>query len=431
MINAKGGALKFPLIIIVAWLMVLVVRLIPVGGEWIGLNWFTWVVFLIWASVYFSAMFLGISCGVNGTINSTYLTTNWKNRWIRKLCFFSIFGAILISYEFAITRNYGFFTPVAVIRIMEVDAASAGFEGSWLSGAGRLLTPALMVAWVLAILDWSKLGRCTLAILFLASLIVFYQQMMFEGGRFYLAALLLMIFLTRGFVSQQGIKRQEMVKKRIFWIGLFIAVCLFFGYMFVNRYVEANRDFSDAYETWSENFDLEVNEGITSRLSGVMSGVWLAIYFLWAYATQGINELNSLLISSQPDLAWGAMQFPQIAQMLNKLTSSDLRYDQLQNLPNVGTYITIYGASYIDFGHVGALLFIGALGWLTGKAVRLLHSQRLNGLAINAPLLITLGVFSPIVSLMTNLWPAFCWALLVGSTVKLSTHRNFSKPTLA
>lgn len=211
---------------------------------------------------------------------------------------------------------------------------------------------------------------------------------------------------------------------------MFIAVCLFFGYMFVDRYVEGNRDFSDAYETWAASFDLEVNDEISSRLSGVMSGVWLAVYFLWAYATQGINELNSLLISSQPDLAWGTMQFPQIAQVLNKLTSSDLRYDQLQNLPNVGTYITIYGASYIDFGHVGALLFIGAFGWLTGKAVRLLHSQRLNGLAINAPLLITLGVFSPIVSLVTNLWPAFCWALLVGSTVKLSTRQNFSKPTL-
>lgn len=424
------GALKFPLFIIVAWLMVLVVRLIPVGGEWISLDEFTWVIFFLWAVVYFSAMFLGISRGVNRTINFNSLPSNWQNHWIRRLSFFSIIGAMLIVYEFAITRGYGFSTSVALIRQMEVDSASAGFEGSWISGAGRMLTPALMVAWVLAILGWSELRRRTLIILIAASSVVFYQQMMFEGGRFYLAALLLMIFLARSFVSRPGLQKRAIIKKRVLWVGLFIVVCLVFGYMFIDRYEQNNRVFSEAYGTWSANFDLEVNGEVSSRLSGNMSGVWLALYMLWAYVTQGLNELNSLLVSSQPDLAWGGFQFPQITQVLNKFTSLDFKYDQIQNLPKVGTYITLYGASYIDFGHIGALMFISVVGWYTGRAIRLLHSQRMNGLAINAPLLITLGVFMPIVSLVVNLWPAFCWALLAGGNVRLFTCQITPKTTL-
>lgn len=426
----KLGAFRFPLLIIVAWIMVFITRLIPVGGEWVGLDAFTWLTIFIWTVVYFTAMFLGVTSSVNTSFNLNSWPSKWQNRWIIRLSFFSMLGAILIIYEFAVIRAYGFSTPVSIIRQMEVAVASDGFEGSWISGAGRMLTPALMVAWVLSALNWAELRKNTLIILSLSSSIVFYQQMMFEGGRFFLAALLVMIFLARGFANRLGLQKSVSIINRMFWIGLFIVVCLLFGYMFIDRYSQTDRIFSEAYETWAANFDLEVDDKVSSRLSGSMSGVWLALCMIWAYFTQGINELNSLLLSSPPQPAWGGFQFSQIAQVLNKITSLDLKYDQLQNLPKIGTYNTLYGASYIDFGHIGALIFIAAIGWITGKAIRFLQSQRLNGLAINAPLLITLGVFAPIVSLVVNLWPAFCWALLVGSVLKLPTHQISPKPTL-
>ena len=419
--------LKLPLLIVAAWLTILVLRLFPIGGQWIELKASTWLVFFTWVVVYFLTVLLGIFGGAcNKSELSCYLVP-WQNRWIQRLSLFSVIGAALIVYEFAVTRQYGFSTPVAMIRIMEVDTATAGFDGSWVSGIGRLLTPALMVAWVLATLGWSVLRRRTLIILLFASATVFYQQMMFEGGRFYLAALLVMIFFARIFVAQPSLKRRINIKKMVFWISLFIVVLVIFGYVFVARYQENERVFSEAYETWIGNFDVYINEEVYSRLSGDASSVWLAIFMLWAYVTQGPNELNSLLMHGQIDLAWGVGQFPQIAQGINKLIGINLAYDQLQNLPKVGTYTTLYGASYIDFGHGGALIFMGVVGWLTGRAIKILHSQCLNGLALNAPLLITLGLFAPIVSLVVNLWPAFFWALLVGSTVKLSFANKLSK----
>ncbi len=418
------GILKFPILILAVWGVILTVRLVPVGGVWDEVQGRTWALLLASAFIYFIAMFLGLFLRCDKAAHIESFSVDSKRRWIYRLSFLSILGAALIICEFALVRGYGFSTPVSVIRIIEVDAANAGFDGSWISGLGRMLTPALMVAWVLAILGWSGIHRWTLAVLFLASAAVFYQQMMFEGGRFYLAALLLMVFVARNFASLAKLKSGLSIKKILLWLVLFIFVLLVFGYVFVARYQQDDRDFSEAYGTWSANFEMVVDEETYVKLSGAASGLWLGVYMLWAYLTQGVNELNTLLMHGPIDRAWGASQFPQIVQALNKLTGVNLAYDQLQNLPKVGTYITLYGASYIDFGAVGASIFVGAIGWLTGRAVKTLGSQRITGLALNAPLLIALGMFAPIVSLTVNLWPAFCWALLVGRTVKTSRPAN-------
>ncbi len=426
----KFGALKFTLFIILAWLIVLLTRLIPVGGDWIKVDQFTWVIFNCWVIVYFSSIFLGIFWNIKETRIFNKFPSSWQNCWVERMSFLSIVGAILIVFEFAITRGYGFSTPVAAIRQIEVAAASAGFEGSWVSGIGRILTPALIVAWILAVLGWSELSRRNLILLSISSAMVLYQQMMFEGGRFYLAALLMTIFLAKCFANKFSWNKVKIEIKILPWSIIFILVFSIFGYMFIERYQQSNRDFTEAYENWAANFDLEINEEIISRISGNMGSFWLAVCMMWAYLTQGINELNSLLVSSTPDLAWGSMQFPQIAQALNKLTGLQLKYDELQNLPKIGTYITLYGASYVDFGYVGAFIFIGLIGWFTGKSIRLLYSQRFDGLSINAPLLITLGVFSPIVSLVVTLWPAFFWALFVGFALKKSACEINKKATL-
>ncbi|CAN4272305.1 hypothetical protein MCEMSEM29_01152 [Methylophilaceae bacterium] len=428
MTRLKLGALKYPVFIMAAWITVLLLRLIPIGGKWGSLDDFTWFVFIIWFVVYFSAMLFGISYKPKHTINTNSFPVKWQNCWITQLSFYSIIGAMLIIYEFAITRHYGFSTPVSIIRILEIEAANAGFKGSWISGAGRMLTPALMVAWVLASLAWKEVAKRTLIILWTASAVVFYQQMLFEGGRFYLGALFVMIFLAKFFAIQPRLQKHVLIGKTL-WVGFFLAVCLLFGYMFIDRYEQLNRAFYEAYETWTLNFDLEITDAVRSRLSGEMPGFWLAINMLWAYVTQGLNELNVILLSCQPDMGWGRINFTQIAQMLGKLTNLDFKYDSNYNMPKTGTYITLYGATYIDFGHVGGLIFISIVGWVTGMSTRLLHSRYFNGLSISAPLLLTLGIFSPIVSLVLNLWPAFCWALLVGWTLKLSYYRASSIAT--
>jgi hypothetical protein len=410
---ARGQVLFFPGFIFCAWLLVLALRLIPLGGEWGDIDGFTWVVIFVWVVVYFSAMLIG-------TLQITIRNPSAHNMrksisWVSRLSILAVVGALLIAYEFAVTRSYGFSTSVANIRALEVDAAREGFAGSWVSGIGRMMTPALMTAWVLAVFNWKFLKRSSKGLLLLASLTVFIQQMMYEGGRFYFAALLLMVFIASKFAKDSiPAVKVNFNYKLIFWGIVLILVCIGFGFVFVNRYREAGRDFYEAYTTWAEVFDLERDDVLlSSRLSGDKAGLWLGITMLWAYVTQGFNELNVLLLSGVSRKAWGLFQFTQISQILGKLLDSGLKFNRLDTIPHTGTYFTFYGASYVDFGHLGALVFIGFIGWLTGRSIKSLRNGSHSGLALNAPLLITLGVFAPIVSLVTNLWPAFVWAFVV------------------
>jgi hypothetical protein len=411
---SRVSAFFFPWLIISSWIVVFILRLLPLGGTWDDLKLSTWFLILLWMSVYFSALIVGI---IDLLPDAPKKITSFDNNklllWIKKLSFVSMIGAILIAYEFAIVRGYGFSSSVAMIRVMEVNASKEGFGGSWISGLGRLMTPALMIAWVLAILKWKQLTRINKGLLLFASLVVFTQQYMFEGGRFYYAALLTIIFITAKFSGNEK-KKITLGKKQVL-LGIFgFIVLICFGNMFVSRYQDAGRDFYEAYSTWAHVYDLEQNEELLhARLSGESAGFWLGITMLWAYITQGFNELNVLLTSDLDVKAYGLFQFSQIGQVLAKLFDSSLKFDRFQNLPHTGTYITFFGASFVDFGFLGALVFSGFVGWFTGKSIRNLRMGRLNGLGLNAPLLITLGIFAPVISLVTNLWPAFFWAFFI------------------
>lgn len=414
---ARIQCLYFPGLIFCTWLLVLTLRLVPLGGQWGDLSAFTWIAVLAWMTVYFSAMIFGVlqrSLPFNSNLSLFHGARN-SSPWIAKLSILSIVGAVLIAYEFAIIRGYGFSTSVASIRVMEVNAAREGFAGSWVSGIGRILTPTLMVAWVLAVLNWKQVGRNSKSLLFTASLAVFIQQLMYEGGRFYMAALLTMVFIASKFLQDPMPKiRKNNIRNRFLWIGLAIFVSIGFCFVFVNRYREVGRDFYEAYTTWAEVFDLKIDAATAySRLHGDEASLWLGITMIWAYITQGFNELDVLLLSESNNRAWGLFQFTQIGMLLGKLVDSALPFNRLEYLPHAGTYFTLYGASYVDFGHIGGLIFIGFIGWLTGQSIKSLRNGNQNGLALNAPLLITLGVFSPIVSLVTNLWPAFFWAVFI------------------
>jgi len=412
--------LRAPALLLTAWLVVVMARFLPVGGEWHSVAERTWFAFLLSGVIYFAAMFVAITYRTKNANSCDILDNRSVNPWIQWLSLFSTTGATLIGYEFAVIRGYGFSTPVSTIRLMEVAAAATGFEGSLISGIGRLLTPTLIVAWTLASLSWSTLHRRTLCVLFLATCLVLYQQMMFEGGRLFLASLVIIILFTRLIALRPQRKTKQLIIKLTLWPILLSVVLVLFASVFTSRYDQQYILFDKAYEGYTSDFDLTVSDEAYNKLAGSMSSMWLAVFMLWCYATQGLNELNVVLTHSSMDFAWGGVQFPQLLQGLNKLTGLNLRFSLDQNLLRSGTYCTLYGFSYIDFGYWGALMFIAAIGWMTGRSIKMLDSRCLNGLALNAPLLATLGVFAPIVSLVANLWPAFLWALLVGSSLKWS-----------
>lgn len=407
-----------------AWVMVALARVSGLGGRWDPVSWSAWFALVLWVLAYSGGYWLARSNSVSRASPLPVLPAAWFDRWIRWLLLAAATGALLITYEFAIVRGYGFSTPVALIRIAEVDSAIEGFGGSWISGIGRMLTPALQVAWVLCILCHERLRRRTWVMLLVTTGVVFWEQILYEGGRFFLASLLVATLAAR-LMHRRAFARMPSERSLRWPIVLLVGVgaLLGFGYVFIDRALALEMDFSLAYSTFVASFPIDASGTVLDRLSGPMAAFWFATYMLWMYVSQGPNQFN-LLLGHEPFVhALGVGQFPQLGQALTKMTGLNFAYDHFAHLPNPGTYTTLVGLSYVDFGLIASWLSALALGYFTARFSQRLRSGMLHRLALTAPLLVTVGLFSPIVSLVVNLWPAFVWAALVGWASTLRRRR--------
>ncbi len=188
----------------------------------------------------------------------------------------------------------------------------------------------------------------------------------------------------------------------------------FFAYVFIDRVMDRGDFFATAYLQLASSFQISPYYDQLHRFEGPLGGLWFSVCMLWLYATQGINELD--LILNQPYLAHahGLYQMPHIGQALLMLTGIDLRYDALANLPTYGSYATFYGHSYVDFGNGGSIVQAMVMGYFTGKGVLNLSQGQAGPLAMASPILFTLCLFSPVISLVPTIWPAIFWAVVSG-----------------
>lgn len=421
-------------LVLLVWSGTLALRALPIGGSWQGLGAATWALLLGWLAAYCLA-FVSVAQGLpplQMLVAAQQHPSRWSRRWLLVLGALAIAGAGLIAYEFAVVRGYGFTTPVALIRSMEVENAAAGAGGSPISGIGRLLTPALQIAWILAVLRPGEIRGAPRWMLWMATLIVFWQQTLYEGGRFFLATLLVNCLIAKTLASWTRVpqpapdERRRPRKRRLFSLGTVIALGIAFvafAMIFINRVTTLELDFGSAYVSYTRTFDIDVGPGTRNRLSGALAPLWFAAAMFWIYITQGPNEAAVLVQHDNLVHAHGLFQFPQLGQAISKMTQVPVGYDVFTLLPNPGTYNTIAGASYIDFGAYGSLLSALVLGAITAAAVAAFSQRRLGALSLWAPILMTLGLFSPIISLVTNLWPALVWALLVGATAPRPARR--------
>ena len=79
----------------------------------------------------------------------------------------------------------------------------------------------------------------------------------------------------------------------------------------------------------------------------------------------------------------------------------------------MGLYTTLIGSIYIDFGYFGSLLFAGVFGFMLGFTAQKGFAQQEPAFSKMAfPLLVTVAVFSPMVSIVNHMWPTLAWAMV-------------------
>lgn len=414
--------------ILAGWCAIFILRALDFGGVYYSVSIDTWVVVLLWITMY--ALGYCIFAFSRPTQLPRYVrpTRQWFARWICGLCVLTVLGASMLIYEFAFLRGYGFHTPLPMIRIYEVSRAMSGeLSSSMISGVGRLLTPTLIVAWLLIMVCPYRLSRFVWCVLLAASAYTLWQQMMFEGGRFFIAIVICVCFVAyRMRESIPGVTR----KKRIRWhivIPIVVVALIGFGYMFVARVNSGPAaSYIEAYTVFISSFQIAADPAAMRRLEGADGRLWFVAYMFWVYVSHGLNEFNQLFAVEGLPHAFGLVQFPQIGQALSKLLGLPVSYNEYANLPNVGTYTTIVGSNYVDFG-IPLIWFVAlALGYLTARNAHLLIRSRFSSLGLTAPLLIVVGLFSPVVSIVINVWAAFVWAWIIGNTAHRVTSTTAS-----
>jgi hypothetical protein len=256
--------------------------------------------------------------------------------------------------------------------------------------------------------------------------VLLYEQLFFEGGRFFLASVVaiiavVMFIRTRVTDGGGGFKISPRTLVLIFVGGTL--TLLFFGYVFVSRITERDDFFWSAYRGFTTSFAIDVDVDIIARFDGLLGSAWFSLSMLWIYLTQGINELDQVLLIDHFNHAHGLYQFPHFGQIAQITAGIEWRYDLAANLPNLGTYLTMAGANYVDFGMIGMFVSALILGVSTAFCLKAFINHNRSGFALCGPVLITIAIFSPVVSLLTTLWPAFFWAF-VGSRLVAIFERD-------
>jgi oligosaccharide repeat unit polymerase len=415
-------------IVVLAWLTTVLLHEVNIGGRWDFVPIATWLLIAMWIA----AFAMGGTIGARRTVRSVPVepqpAIRFVSSWLLILCAISVIGAALFVFDFAILRGYGFTTAAATIRLEEVQAAVGGTAtSSPISGVGRLLIPAFLPACTLFIMFRSRLSKSMLATFLATSVLIFAEQLLFEGGRWFVTTVVVAMVLT--FVFRRGLadgksKTSSRGLPVIRLLILAIFLISFFAYVFVERVVQRSDYFATAYMQLASSYRLTINYDQLTWFEGPLGGLWFTICMLWLYATQGFNELDLILQQRYLDHAYGLYQVPQIGQIILLLTGVDIRYDALANLPTYGSYATFLGHSYIDIGRVGSVIFAFFLGYLMARAVRGMASGRISMLSMTAPALAILGIFSPVISLVPTLWPAIMWMALTGAVLRRSAGRT-------
>jgi oligosaccharide repeat unit polymerase len=419
----KRTSVRMSLIAVLgSWLLVFLLHEISIGGIWDPVGSKTWFWLSCWIAAFGSAYLVstGDALSFKNKMPSVPTSRQISRLVILFSAIFSI-GVFLFIFDFAVLRGYGF-TNAAAIRFEEVNSALKGSSSiSAVSGIGRLIIPAFLPTSAIVVMFWRSTSRAARGIFLVAMFFVLIQQLLFEGGRFLLASTAVIVvfaYLVFPHPNEGAGKRQKsgIPYVRIGLLGMVLAS--FFAYVFIDRVLERGDYFASAYLQLASSFQITPHYEQLSWFEGPLGGLWFSICMLWLYATQGINELD--LILNQPFLehAHGLYQLPHFGQIILLLTGIDIRYDALANLPTYGSYATLYGHSYVDFGNMGSIIQALFMGYLTGKGILELSRGHTGPQAMAAPIMFTLCLFSPVISLIPTIWPSLFWAIVAGFVLR-------------
>lgn len=365
----------------------------------------------------------------SGGKNYNVRSVNIKSNWLILFALVSVFFA-LVKFYYSLGFSGLSLDMIAEYRQMRARDEN-DVKGVSMFGVISTITFAfILVAYVHGVYFKQYLSRrkaFAIKLVFFIGLVISFLG----GGRFSAAISVLFIFLF-GFCHYLCQCKDDAVTERrprtcsksggvVYIVPLFAL----FSYMFVVRFTADGR--GDELILFYLNSGLPgvaVPDDVGRYLSDspfLLSSYFVLAMFLY-YCGHSFYQFDVLLQYGLPESAPYALayQFYPFALFFNKLGSEIIPIESiLSELPNAGTYFSLAGAFYLDFGYWGAfvavflLFFVGAIAW--GWMLR-----RGGFLSIYfSSMFLVLVIFSPIVGVIgTAIYPSlvavslFLWAFV-------------------
>ncbi len=354
-------------------------------------------------------------------------SVNVKANWLIFFTLISIFFA-LVKFYYSVGFSGFSLNMIAEYRMLRARDGDDTKGGSIFGVISTITSAFIVVVYIYGIYFKRYLSRRKAA----AIKLVFFFGLAISflgGGRFSAAISVLFVFLFSlchyvclrkdGMVSGQLSRTAPKWGRKIVYV---IPLLVLFSYMFVARFTVDGRG------------DELVLSYLNSGLPGVAvpDDVWLYLsdssfllfpYFILAmffyYIGHSFYQFDILLQYGIPESAPYALayQLYPFALFFNKLGSEIIPIESILNeLPNAGTYFSLAGAFYLDFGYWGAFIavflvfFAGALSWgwmlRRGGFLSLYFSSMFMVLLIFSPIVGVIGtaIYPSLIAVSLFLW---------------------------
>lgn len=334
-------------------------------------SFFSIVLFYFSASFYYSKK---IKVVVKENVNIRSLIRNYNF-----LVFFSLLSLFLIVLNVIIQlKSYGLgFSLNALTQLRYMKMEENLFKGSFLYQFSLIFSTFPLVLYLFSMYYESFISKRKKRIS-LIILIFFLALTLSGGGRNPL--FLSLIILTLAFLYKNKIKLKNNIVKwkyLLSFIGLIIGFTFLVGKIFLDREKLRERTIEDGIDNILTGYDLHLYDFFETFLSiDILKEISYTFFMLYFYAVHSLNQLNNFVINSylNQDLYLGAMSFYPIVQFLNKFGLNLPTITMIKSeINDTGTYKTLLGSLYFDFGIFGTFIVLGILSAIFVKAFSIFY----------------------------------------------------------
>ncbi|RXJ83093.1 O-antigen polymerase [Arcobacter cloacae] len=327
---------------------------------------FSIILFYFSTSFYYSNKIKVLS---NENINIRSLNKNYNF-----LVFLSLISLFLIALNVILQLKFyglGFsLNGLTQLRYMKIEENL--FKGSLLYQFSLIFGAFPLVLYLFSMYYQSFISKRKEQISLMV-LLLFLVLNFSGGGRNPLFLSLIILVLAFLFKNKIKLKRKIFKLKYIIISSVvFVSSIFVFAKIFFDREELRGRTIEDGIDNILTGYDLQLYDFFQKCLSiDILKEISYTFFMLYFYAVHSLNELNDFIINSysNQDLYFGAISFYPIVQFLNKFGLDLPTITMIKSeINDTGTYKTLLGELYFDFGIFGTFIVLGILTIIFVKA---------------------------------------------------------------